>query len=71
MNGIRARLDLRDLSFVDVSALRLLVFSALGLYAGGGTLVLYGVAPHVQRVMRVTGWDRVPGLRLEQGEEVP
>ncbi|MCX5555440.1 MEDS domain-containing protein [Streptomyces sp. NBC_00038] len=71
VNGIRARLDLRDLSFVDVSALRLLVFSALGLYAGGGTLVLYGVAPHVQRVMRVTGWDRVPGLRLEQGEEVP
>ncbi|WP_327426572.1 MEDS domain-containing protein [Streptomyces sp. NBC_01236] len=67
-NGIRTRLDLRDLRFVDVGALRLLVFSALGLYAAGGTLVLHGVAPHVQRVMRVTGWDRVPGLRIEQGD---
>ncbi|WP_406327697.1 MEDS domain-containing protein [Streptomyces sp. NBC_00203] len=67
-NGVRTRLDLRDLRFVDVGALRLLVFSALGLYAAGGTLVLHGVAPHVQRVMRVTGWDRVPGLRIEQGD---
>ncbi|MFF4353559.1 MEDS domain-containing protein [Streptomyces sp. NPDC001530] len=70
-NGIRTRLDLRDLRFVDVGALRLLVFSALGLYASGGTLVLYGVAPHIQRVMRVTGWDRVPGLRMEHGDEAP
>lgn len=67
-NGVRTRLDLRDLRFVDVGALRLLVFSALGLHAAGGTLVLHGVAPHVQRVMRVTGWDRVPGLRIEQGD---
>ncbi|MFD7712871.1 MEDS domain-containing protein [Streptomyces sp. NPDC059785] len=64
-NGLRTRLDLRELSFVDVGALRLLVFSALGLHEAGGTLVLYGVAPHVRRVMRVAGWDRVPGLRLE------
>lgn len=69
--GIRTRLDLHDLRFVDVGALRLLVFSALGLYAAGGTLVLHGVAPHVQRVMRVTGWDRVPGLRIEHEEDPP
>jgi len=70
-HGICTRLDLRDLRFVDVGALRLLVFSALGLYAAGGTLVLYGVAPHIRRVMRVTGWDRVPGLRIERGEDPP
>jgi anti-anti-sigma factor len=70
-SGVRTRLDLRDLRFIDVGALRLLVFSALGLYAAGGTLVLHGVAPHIQRVMRVTGWDRVPGLRIEQGEDQP
>jgi anti-anti-sigma factor len=68
VNGVRTRLDLHDLRFVDVGALRLLVFSALGLYESGGTLVLHGVAPHVQRLMRVTGWDRVPGLRVENGE---
>jgi anti-anti-sigma factor len=66
MNGVRIRLDLCELTFIDVGALRLLVFSALGLYAAGGTLVLSGVAPHVQRVMRVTGWDRIPGLRIEE-----
>ncbi|NGO09457.1 STAS domain-containing protein [Streptomyces sp. HC44] len=68
-NGLRTRLDLRELRFVDVGALRLLVFSALGLSASGGTLVLYGVAPHVQRLMRVTGWDRVPGLRVEKSDD--
>ncbi|MBO0512850.1 MEDS domain-containing protein [Streptomyces beijiangensis] len=58
-------LDLRGLGFVDVCALRLLVFTALGLSAAGGhRLVLHGVAPHVRKVMRVTGWDRVPGLEL-------
>ena len=66
VNGVRTRLDLRDLRFIDVGALRLLVFAALALSESGGTLVLYGVAPHIQRLMRVTGWDRIPGLRLEQ-----
>ncbi|MGW2230783.1 MEDS domain-containing protein [Streptomyces formicae] len=60
----RTRLDLRDLTFIDVCALRLLVFTGLGLYAMGGGLLLDGVAPHVRRVMRVTGWDRVPGLDM-------
>ncbi|WP_367325218.1 MEDS domain-containing protein [Streptomyces sp. HUAS ZL42] len=69
-SGARIRLDLRDLHFVDVGALRLLVFTALGLDAAGGTLELAGVAPHVQRVMRVAGWDRVPGLHIElRGDE--
>ncbi|EPD63086.1 anti-anti-sigma factor [Streptomyces sp. HGB0020] len=61
----RTHLDLRELHFIDVGALRLLAFTALGLYTAGGTLELAGVAPHVQRVMRVTGWDRVPGLYME------
>lgn len=64
--GARTHLDLHDLHFIDVGALRLLVFTALGLYAAGGTLELSGVAPHLLRVMRVTGWDRVPGLHIEQ-----
>ncbi|MFE0175341.1 MEDS domain-containing protein [Streptomyces sp. NPDC059002] len=66
----RTRLDLRELTFIDVCALRLLVFTGLGLYAMGGGLVLDGVAPHVRRVMRVTGWDRIPGLDMgrEGGE---
>ncbi|MCX5059623.1 MEDS domain-containing protein [Streptomyces sp. NBC_00452] len=64
-NGARTHLDLHELRFIDVGALRLLVFTALSLYAAGGTLELSGVAPHVQRVMRVTGWDRVPGLHIE------
>jgi anti-anti-sigma factor len=70
-NGVRTRLDLHELHFIDVGALRLLVFSALALSAGGGTLVLSGVAPHIRRVMRVTGWDRVPGLHLEPDGGAP
>lgn len=70
-SGVRTRLDLSELHFIDVGALRLLVFSALALSVAGGTLVLSGVAPHLQRVMRVTGWDRVPGLRFESNGDVP
>ncbi|MEV2197453.1 MEDS domain-containing protein [Streptomyces phaeochromogenes] len=66
VNGMRTRIDLRDLRFIDVGALRLLVFAGGALSASGGTLVLHGVAPHIQRLMRVTGWDRVPGLVVEQ-----
>ncbi|MFD3375131.1 MEDS domain-containing protein [Streptomyces sp. NPDC058697] len=66
VNGVRIRIDLRDLRFIDVGALRLLVFAGGALSASGGTLVLHGVAPHIQRLMRVTGWDRVPGLLVEQ-----
>ncbi|WP_369214614.1 MEDS domain-containing protein [Streptomyces flavofungini] len=58
----RTRLDLGELTFIDVCALRLLVFTALGLHALGGGMVLDGAAPQVRRVLHVTGWDRVPGL---------
>ncbi|MFD3313408.1 MEDS domain-containing protein [Streptomyces sp. NPDC058694] len=66
VNGVRIRIDLRDLRFIDVGALRLLVFAGGALSTSGSTLVLHGVAPHIQRLMRVTGWDRVPGLLVEQ-----
>jgi anti-anti-sigma factor len=69
VNGMRTRIDLRDLRFIDVGALRLLVFAGGALSASGGTLVLHGVAPHIQRLMRVTGWDRVPGLVVEQAHQ--
>ncbi|MFF1379978.1 MEDS domain-containing protein [Streptomyces sp. NPDC058308] len=63
------RLDVRDLTFIDVCALRLFVYTGLGLYALGGALVLDGVAPHLRSVMRVTGWDRTPGLDIGKGRE--
>ncbi|WP_172383231.1 MEDS domain-containing protein [Streptomyces sp. MNP-20] len=68
-DGHRTRLSLRDVSFIDVGALRLLVHTGLRLRAGGGGLLLTGVAPHVRRVMRVTGWDTVPGLEVDRGDE--
>ncbi|WP_030604747.1 MEDS domain-containing protein [Streptomyces fulvoviolaceus] len=70
-DGVRIRLDLHDLHFIDVGTLRLLVFTALRLDSSGGTLVLIGVAPHIRRMMRVTGWDRAPGLRIEHAGRAP
>ncbi|WP_447035384.1 MEDS domain-containing protein [Streptomyces sp. DSM 118878] len=67
----RTRVDLRELTFIDVCALRLFVFTGLSLHALGGGMVLDGVAPHVRRVLRVTGWDRVPGLFTGKGREGP
>ncbi|MEV0443800.1 MEDS domain-containing protein [Streptomyces spectabilis] len=68
-DGGRTRLSLRDVSFIDVGALRLLVHTGLRLRERGGGLLLTGVAPHVHRVMRVTGWDVVPGLEVDRGDE--
>ncbi|QUI30290.1 MEDS domain-containing protein [Streptomyces alfalfae] len=66
-NPHRARVDLRELTFADVCALRLFVFTGLSLHALGGGMVLDGVAPQVRRVLHAAGWDRVPGLSW--GEE--
>jgi len=68
-NPHRTRLSLREVSFIDVGALRLLVHTGLSLHALGGSLLLAGVAPHIRRVMRVTGWDAVPGLEIERRHE--
>jgi len=59
------RLEAAGLEFIDVSGMRLLVQTALGLHEESGRrLVIAGLAPHLRRVMHVVGWDLTPGLEL-------
>jgi anti-anti-sigma factor len=56
-------IDLSKVEFCDVSGIRALVFAAES--AGDGRrLVLHGLPPLLQKVMRVVGWGDLPTLAL-------
>ncbi|HET7339344.1 MAG TPA: STAS domain-containing protein [Candidatus Dormibacteraeota bacterium] len=59
----RSHLDVSGLSFIDVSGIRALVDAAQEL-GDGRQLLLHGLAPQLETVMRVTGWTDVPALAL-------
>jgi anti-anti-sigma factor len=59
----RPHLDVSGLSFIDVSGIRALVDAAQDL-GDGRQLLLHGLAPQLETVMRVTGWTDVPALVL-------
>ena len=48
-------LDLSNVSFMDASALGVIVAAANRLRLGGGRLTLAGAAPNIERVLRLTG----------------
>jgi len=56
-------LDVSRLSFCDVSGIRALVDAALGL-GDGRKMLLHGLPPQLQSVMRATGWSDLPTLAL-------
>jgi anti-sigma B factor antagonist len=53
------RLDLSDLTFIDATALGVIVATHDGLLATGGALTLTGVGRPVSRLLQVTGLDEV------------
>jgi anti-sigma B factor antagonist len=55
--------DLRQLSFCDVSGIRALVDAARALGDDAG-LLLHGLPPQLETVMRVTGWSKIRSLSL-------
>ncbi|WP_043630197.1 STAS domain-containing protein [Nonomuraea candida] len=62
------RFDLAGLTFIDVSGMRLIVAAAARL-SPDRKLILDPVSPLVRRLLSVTGWEHVPGLRV--GPERP
>jgi anti-anti-sigma factor len=59
-------LDLSGLEFLDLGGLRLLMNFARS-RVGGQQVELAGLAPHLQQVITLVGWDDTPGLRLGAG----
>lgn len=57
--GTRVIVDLVGVSFLDSTALAVLVASCKRLRAGGGRLVLVSNDPRTLRVLEITGLDRV------------
>jgi anti-anti-sigma factor len=56
-------LDLSQVEFCDVSGIRALVSTAES--AGGRrVLVLHGLPPLLQKVMRLVGWEDMPNLEI-------
>ncbi|MFB9909122.1 MEDS domain-containing protein [Allokutzneria oryzae] len=63
-------LDLADLHYADVAAVRLLVQTADGL-PEGRRIVLSSPGPIVKAILRIYDWDQLPTVRLLEGSETP
>lgn len=57
-------LDLSGLEFCDAAALHAMVAPA----GNGRRVVLYRPAPALQALVRIVGWDELPGLRMVTGQ---
>ncbi|MEV7969675.1 STAS domain-containing protein [Sphaerisporangium sp. NPDC088356] len=62
------RVNLGAVTFIDLAGLRVLAEAASGL-SGGRALVLSPLPGHVGHLIRLVGWDAVPGLRLAAEED--
>lgn len=62
-DGTEPHLDVSRVSFCDVSGIRALVSLALEL-APSRRLLLHGLPPQLETVLKVTGWADLPGLEL-------
>jgi len=62
-DGVQPHLDLSRVSFADVSGIRALVNLALEL-SPGRCLLLHGLPPQLEEVLKVTSWADLPGLEL-------
>lgn len=54
-------LDVTEMEFIDVAGMRAIVTGARSL-ARGRRLIVHGLAPMMQRVVKLAGWADVPGL---------
>ncbi|SDN57172.1 MEDS domain-containing protein [Allokutzneria albata] len=61
-------LDLADLHYADVAAVRLLAQTARRLH-DGRRFVLHCPGPIISAILRIYGWDRLPALLLSEGKE--
>ncbi len=61
--SLRPHIDLRALSFSDVSGIRAIVEIAQE-REDGHQVLLHGLPRHLQTVMRATGWYDLPSLAL-------
>ncbi|WP_075898095.1 STAS domain-containing protein [Actinomadura sp. CNU-125] len=62
--GGDVHIDLRGVDFVDVAGLRAFARAARDLGDHGHLLVLHSVSAHIDRLVRLIGWDAVPGLEV-------
>ncbi|ROO85388.1 anti-anti-sigma factor [Actinocorallia herbida] len=58
------RIDLGRVDFIDLAGLRSLIAAARRLAARDCGLILRSVAPHLMELMRLVGWEGLPGLTL-------
>ena len=62
------RLDVAELSFVDVAACRALVRGSRDFRASGGRVLLAAPTPPVERTLRLLGLSDLPGFQVNGGD---
>jgi len=68
--------DLADVSFCDLAALRTIIglgrpFEDQEPRRVAQSVILHNVPRHIENVMRIVGWDTTPGLTIDSGARTP
>lgn len=63
-HGGDVHVDLGGVPYLGMDGARVLAEAAAELAARDRELVVHRLAPHLRRLLRMIGWDRLPGLRV-------
>lgn len=62
--GGDVHMDLAEVVFIDVAGLRAITQAARAFHERGRLLVLHRVSAHMDKLIRLIGWDTAPGLLI-------
>ncbi len=62
-------LDFQDVTFMDSSGIGLIMGRYKILQPMGGEIILLHPAPHIKRILRLAGMERLASIRHELGKE--
>lgn len=63
-------LDFQDVTFMDSSGIGLIMGRYRILRPLGGEIILLRPAPHIKRILRLAGMEKLAAIRTELGKEV-
>lgn len=63
-------LDFQDVTFMDSSGIGLIMGRYRILQPNGGSIILLRPAPHIKRILKLAGMERIAVIRQELGKEV-
>lgn len=68
-SGSSIHLDLGAVTYCDCDALATLIYPATNSNGSERTVVLYATPSWMRTMLRILGWDRLPGVQMREGAQ--